>query len=247
MKITGSYTWRARVAPVVLAAVPPTSLVLVALAWLPGVTRLWTAISAAVVLLASEVGRDRGRRREPAVWGSWGGAPTTRALRHRDADNPILHARRHRLLQRVLGDDLVLPDAQQEVADPVAADRTYETATRVLRARTHADPEKFSLVHAENASYGFRRNLVGFKPYAIAGAIGTVVLTLAAGVVLLAVHHGAALPTLALPLAVAAVALVGWWRVTDAWVRPVAEAYADRLVDSVETLATDLRDREVTS
>lgn len=246
MKITGSYTWRARVAPVVLAAVPPASLVLVAVAWLPGATRLWTAISGAVVLFASEVGRDRGRRREPEVWASWGGPPTTRALRHRDADNPILHARRHRLLQRVLGDDLVLADAEQEAADPVAADRTYETATRVLRARTHADREKFSLVHAENASYGFRRNLVGFKPYALAAAVGTVVLTVAAGVVLLAVHHGEALPSLVLPLVVAAVALVGWWRVTDAWVRPVAEAYADRLVDSVETLAADAPTSDVT-
>ena len=52
-------------------------------------------------------------------------------------------------------------------------------------------------------------------------------------------HHGAALAALTLPLVVSAVALPGRWKVTDAWVRPVTGAYADRLLDAVETLSTD--------
>jgi hypothetical protein len=239
MEMPSTYSWKARIAPVILMAVPPVSLALVAVAWLPGATRLWTCVGAATLLLAGEIGRDRGRRRQAEVWAAWGGAPTTRRMRHRDADNAALHARRHRLLQRVVGDDLPLPDAEREAADPVGADQIYETATGVLRVRTHADRDRFPLVHAELASYGFRRNLVGLKPYAVAVAVGTLLLTIAVGAVLLAFHHRAGVSSLVLPLVVNAVALVGWWRISDAWVRPVAEAYADRLLDSVETLGAD--------
>jgi hypothetical protein len=125
----------------------------------------------------------------------------------------VLHARRHRLLQRVVGDDRPLPDSEQEAADPGAADKIYETATGVLRVQTHADRDRFSLVHAELASYGFRRNLVGPKPYAIVMAVGTLVLTGAVGAVLLVLHQRAGLPSLLLPLLVSAAAVVGWWRI----------------------------------
>ena len=82
-----TYTRRARLYPALLVALP---LGLATLAWFPeglaGWGTLWGLVtwSGATALLA-QVGRDKGRVKEPGLFEQWGGKPTTRMLRHRHA------------------------------------------------------------------------------------------------------------------------------------------------------------------
>ena len=99
------YTLLARVQPALLAALP---LALLTLAWVRGGVfasgLLWALIvGAGGSVFLSHVARDQGRRKEPELFTTWGGAPTTRMLRHRDGlnDKGVL-ARRHTKLQKLL-------------------------------------------------------------------------------------------------------------------------------------------------
>ena len=64
-----------------------------------------------------------------------------------------------------------LPTQQEEEACPAWADTKYEEAVTALREATR-DTSRFPLVFAENANYGFRRNLWGLRP------IGTTIAVL---------------------------------------------------------------------
>jgi hypothetical protein len=63
------------------------------------------------------------------------------------------------------------PTAAEEAADPHAADRRYREAVGALRERTR-DRSRFGLLLAENIDYGFRRNCLGLRPYALIVAAG---------------------------------------------------------------------------
>jgi len=159
-RLADAYTARARLLPALIVALP---LGIATLAWFPNGVLGWGAIWALIVwsggtVLLAEVGRDAGKRKEPALFASWGGTPTTRLLRHRDAANRPLLARRHDQLAALTG--IPKPTAAREAAAPAAADQVYDAWTRVLRDRTR-DRKKYELVFAENCSYGFRRNLWG--------------------------------------------------------------------------------------
>lgn len=118
-----------------------------------------------LTLLAS-VARSRGKAIEPRLIAAWGGWRSTVLLRHLDntLDN-YTKARYHDQLRK-LCPDLVLPTAEEEKRDPANADARYRSATkRLIELRRD---KKYSLLHKENALYGFRRNLRGLKPLAIA-------------------------------------------------------------------------------
>jgi len=245
MKAPDSYTWRARVAPVLLVATPPLTLAAVLAPTLSGAQRLWSLALALLALLAAQYGRDAGRRLQPQLWASWGGAPTTSALRWRDSDNRTEQQRRHQRLQLILGEVPRLPDEAEESADPVAADQIYATAARVLMDRVRGDRDRFPLVQAENASYGFRRNIHGLAPAGFRSCLVTLVLAAAVGLLLVIVDKPVWL--LGLPAAVAIAGLLLWRRASAAWVRPVADAYAYALFGAVEPLADDLERQQSTS
>jgi hypothetical protein len=228
-----AYTLRARLAPVALAALP--GLVLLGgglIAPQHGVSILAIAF-AAVAIIACGIVRDLGRHLQLRIWKSWGGSPTLQRLRWRDAKDPTVTERLHRRLKEVTGEPL--PSHDDELADPAAADRRYDEAIAALRDLTR-NRQEFPLVFEENASYGFRRNCLGIRPVALLVAG----LVLALSVALLAVSHDAAehhAGRFWAAAAVGALALMGWWQlVTPSWVRSAAELYADRLMESVETL-----------
>jgi hypothetical protein len=144
--------------------------------------------------------------------------------------------RLHGRLDAVL--DTPLPDAASEANDPRAADRRYGEAIAVLRERTR-DISRFRLVFAENVEYGFRRNCLGLRPFAL--VIAGVALALSIG--LLVWGHGDESQRWArwgIAAAISAAALLYWWRVvTPEWVRRPAELYAVRLLEAVETVRSD--------
>jgi hypothetical protein len=176
------------------------------------------------------------RRLQPALWDSWGGAPTTVALRHRDSANPVLLARQHERIAAIVGH--ALPTADEEQADPAGADHAYGAVIAVLIARTRGRRTEYPLIFAENCNYGFRRNMLGLRPWGRLLAAATGILALAAIAAGLAGLENIPLALAGVVLAVSAAAAVIWWRVvTPSWVQPVAWAYAERLLEAAETLA----------
>jgi hypothetical protein len=191
-----------------------------------------------VAAVFGQLGRDRGKRLEPGLWESWGGTPTLQQLRYRGTTDTAAVGRLHSRIEQVLGDPL--PSDQEEQDDAPAADARYTEATRRLIALT-TDHARFPLVFAENINYGMRRNLLGLRPIGIAVCLATV---LAAALLLgLAGGH---LPQRAARyapgLGVALIELLFWIAVVSRnWVRMPAEAYASRLMESIEVLLRETR------
>jgi hypothetical protein len=233
--VPDAYTIRARYLPALLVALPLGAALL---AWFPNGFTVLKPFSVLFGLwggaaLVEQIGRDFGKRKEPGLFDRWGGKPTTRRLRHGDANNEVLLARRHALLQRLLP-DLRLPSPEDERRDPAAADKVYETCINFLREATR-DKAKFPLVFEELCNYGFRRNLWGMKPFGLAISLtGLAALTVPS---LIDYFRLSLLPPL-LPatalLADAAMLLAWLFIIRPDWVRMTAEAYTDRLLESLE-------------
>jgi hypothetical protein len=231
------YTMRARIQPAMLVALPialcvvvldPSRLLIGTVAW---TVLAWAGGTALIAQLA----RDRGKQLESALFKKWGGKPTTRALRLRSAANQALVLRRHEVLQRLLP-TVAMPTTDDETRDVIAADAVYDTFITRLRDLTR-DKIRFPLVFEENANYGFRRNLWGLKLIGVLGSL--------AGLVVAAVSIAQRLRSNALeglaPIAAVAViclALLYVWIfvVSPSWVRLPAEEYAERLLESTESL-----------
>ena len=231
-----AYSVRARWAPVFLVVLPSLILCLSLVPGLSAWNKLWPLLGAAsVVILVDQLGRDGGRRLQPALWASWGGAPTTAALRRRDAANPVLLARQHERIAAIVGH--ALPTADEERADPAGADHAYQAAVAVLIARTRGRRREYPLIFTENCNYGFRRNMLGLRPWGRLLAAAAGILALAAIAARLAGLINIPLALADAVLVVSAAATVLWWRVvTPNWVQPVAQAYAERLLEAAETL-----------
>jgi hypothetical protein len=224
-----AYSRRARLGPAALAAGPPIVLAGSSVLALERAGGIVGFLFAALLACLCGFVRGRGRSIEPRLWTRWGGPPTTAMLRWSGPVSEHTQRRRHGLLESVLGE--ALPTRTEEKADPEGADRRYETAVAALRDLTRSRTD-FPLVAEENAEYGYRRNALGVKPMALAIAAATGVAAVA-----LAVTDGA--PGHFLPVAaVAAGAIVAWATVArPAWVRAAAERYAERLLETCESLA----------
>lgn len=231
-----TYTVRARVLPVLLVALPGC---LASIAWFPESENWWRAVSGllmacGVPVLVAQIGRDRGKKKEGELYRSWGGKPTTRFLRHRDASNKVILARRHRRLQELIA-DIKIPTEQEEENNPTHADEVYDACALFLRERTR-DKKNFLLLFQENVSYGFRRNLWGLKPL---GLVVTL-LGLAAVVGLIIMRYGQSESLLPVTVICAAgnVLLAAVWLfwVKPEWVRTPAEGYAEQLLAAIERL-----------
>lgn len=232
-----SYTRRARIAPLLVVVAPA---VLALIAWFPEASRFEFGAATVVLAIAlptvfAQCGGVLGKRREKELFGMWGGPPTTQRLRHRArTQNPVLRNRYHAKLQELLP-ELVIPKEADESFDHRGADNIYETCVKHLIAKTR-DQNRFALVFAENVSYGFRRNLWAMKSIGVAVASGGL---LACGIrVWSAIASSTAPPASALLGALLSLGLLGIWQflVSADWVRERADAYADRLLEALETL-----------
>lgn len=229
------YVRRARIRPVLLCLLP---LILVAVSAAPSDARVWTTILGVigycgVSTLMAQVGRDFGKRREKELFRKWGGSPTLRRLRHRDSKNGVTLSRCHESLKRLVP-GIKMPTAQEETADPAAADEAYESAIAFLRNATR-ERARFPLVFEENVNFGFCRNLWGLKPVGLTVAVLGVVF----GGTLPFIRPYSTDPTgFMCSLATCAISLglfLLWCFVfTPRWVKVPAEAYADRLLEACE-------------
>ena len=164
MQFFEPYTFRARIQPALVVVLPLGFLMF---ALLPGhpffVTAFFGLIGAAGgTAILAQAGRELGRRKEPKLWKSWGGPPTTRLLRHRCLPGDItLIPGLRRQVEEWIG--YPLPTQQEEETCPAWADTKYEEAVTALREATR-DTSRFPLVLAENANYGFMSMIRTYIP-----------------------------------------------------------------------------------
>lgn len=151
--IFDSYDLRARLAPAMLAGLP-VAVVFLALAW---ASWPWAAIGIALearlVVPLADVARDRGKRLEPGLWADWGGPPLATRLAVDDSTAIAARNATGHLLKSV-----VVP-ASAATRD---VDR-YTALADILRHQVRR-LDGSDVVFAENASYGFQRNLLGMQP-----------------------------------------------------------------------------------
>lgn len=225
----------------------PAILVMVPLMALPGVLRTVQAVSSfaiatlfgiALLYALTHIVRAMGKRAEVRLLAGWGGLPTTRWLLWSD---PTLDSTtKHRYHEFLRGKGLAMPSVQDERADPIRARERLASAVTWLRNNRREDA--YRILHGENASYGFRRNLYGAKPLGIAlSVIGACVSAGLAAVALLRSPVPTLLDSLnAIPselcigFAVSVAWVIGWLLVTPAWVRESAELYAKALLETCD-------------
>jgi hypothetical protein len=233
-KLIDRYTLFARVAPVAVVAF---SLFLAISAWIP--FSEWpikllggSAFLALGAFILAQLARDAGKAIEGPLWASWGGPPTVRMLRHLDTTIPT---GTKALLHRHFGELGIidrLPSETEEREHPNEADEAYLTCANWLRQKALELKAKapFDVVHSENISYGYRRNILGIKPY------GLVIVCLA-----LAVAVGAFFFQRQPFIELVCIVVVGVYLifgVTEAALKRAADDYSKRLLDASQTLPT---------
>lgn len=227
MELLSRYKIQARIYPGLLVALP-VAILAASLAPRSLATAISSTLAASGVLfLVANIVRTLGLRTEARLIHEWNGFPTTKRLRHRDSAHELGFQRRRNKLEVIYGENL--PDHGDELRAPDAADRRYIAATRALIGRIEAVRDRFPRVEDENINYGFRRNLLGIKPYGISVAITSLAID-----IFIAVRSSMTTPlivTVIIHLCLLAVWIV---IVKATWVREAADRYADRLFEALD-------------
>jgi len=177
-KLFDNYNRVARLYPALLAIAPILCSAIVVfpslISNIPRSTAAVFGLSCLAYFLAS-LARFRGKTIEACLLSKWGAWPTTIMLRHRDSCiDPVTKARYHAALA-ALCRDLTMPSVADEQNAPSSADDIYRSATKRL-IEMRRGPE-YAMLQRENVSYGFRRNMLGLKPIALALAAIAVLVT----------------------------------------------------------------------
>ncbi len=234
------YNRRSRLQPALLSLLPV--FVLIPLLY-PGVEARATGMLTLAAYLGgamwlTQLGRERGKRFETALFAEWGGKPSVAFLRHRDTN--LSPNTKKRYLSFLLGRvrHFRAPSAEDERNDPRKVDDIYQAATDWLLAQTR-DQKKFRLLFEENMNYGFRRNLWALKPIAIGvdlALLGVIAFytwwTFSSSGLAFQMDR-----LLLLAVAVAAVHMLAMsFLVTKEWVKTIADAYARQLLAACDVL-----------
>lgn len=231
------YTYEARLLPALITLAP---LGFAVGAWFFGERAAWKVfvailVSLGLATLLAQLSRDLGKRKESLLFAQWGGKPTTKLLSHRFSPlNPITLRRYHGKLAELLP-DLKIPEPAEEMRSPTEAAQVYDSCALYLRENTR-DRQKFPVVFAENVSYGFRRNLWACKPFGIASSsVGTCSSTLFA---LIRWNSDRSELIFNAAAGVLSVLLLLLWlfKFKPEWVRLAGQAYAERLIGSIDSL-----------
>ncbi|MCZ8181490.1 MAG: hypothetical protein O9322_00815 [Beijerinckiaceae bacterium] len=156
------YALKARYYPALLATIP----VLVALSILISRAKFGLATGVAslaipvLVFAAADIARRMGRRLEEQIYSESGGKPSVTMMRYSDDafDPASKEAYRAFYASKI---NQPIPSEEAEKAEVTAGDAFYERGSAWLRENTRS--KKFSVLLAENITYGYRRNLLGLK------------------------------------------------------------------------------------
>ena len=238
------YVLKARVLPIVCGVAPPLGLGLVLFPRLSTALEIKTLIGGLVIFAAiyflSQLGRDRGKVIEHGLFRKWGGKPSVAMLRHRDSRLDIHTKQRWRAFLEAKVPGLVLATKTEEARCPLWADEGYESATRWLLTQTRG-VTRFRILHAENANYGFRRNLLGLKWHVL--ALNAASLMVFSGWCLLkydsAPNIGMSIEVWVYPVITMVHSVIFLSVVRPAWVKVMADAYASQLLACCDDLASE--------
>lgn len=162
MKGLDGYALKARYYPALLATIPA----LVALAILISRAKfgLTTGIASlaipVLVFAAADIARRMGKRIEEDIYAESGGKPSVTMMRYSDMsfDAASKDAYRAFYASKI---NQPIPTEEAEMTNVTAGDAFYERGSAWLRENTRG--KKFSVLLAENITYGYRRNLLGLK------------------------------------------------------------------------------------
>ncbi|WP_306565359.1 hypothetical protein [Flavobacterium lindanitolerans] len=232
--IIDDYSLRARFYPSLIVLLPAF---VVAIFYITDIEKYYHYFTALCGLglfsyILAQLGRDRGKKKEPDLFVAFGGKPTTQIMRYRDTHLNRISKDRYRSLLEQMIPNLTLPTQTEENNDPKAADEIYDSCAKFLISKTR-DNQKYYLLYKENTSYGFRRNLWAMKGIAI-----TIIL------VVMAIHIYIATSQLKdvnnctnrdLFLTAFLIFAICMWVfvVTKNWVKMIAFSYAERLFETL--------------
>jgi hypothetical protein len=231
------YSRNARLLPALIVAIPiSTTLAGFGASVSSAVAAVLGAGSAlGLTPLLAQLGRDRGKTKEVTLFTLWGGKPSVKKMRHREPSlNSVTRARYIAKAKKLLS-IRHWPSSEEEATDPNGADRNYDALTNLLLERTR-DTRRFPLVYAELVNYGFRRNLWGLKPIGFLSSIFSLSASVSQLIYQVRVIHRPSTLTISAVLVDLAFLIVWTYWINPDWVRIPAEAYAERLLSSLEKL-----------
>lgn len=161
------YVLKARVAPLLFVALPPTAILAPLAADAVGAWAGPTALAVVVGLglPAADAVARAGRRLQAGRWRSQGGSPTAKAL----MENSEVGRDRRQCVRAWLG-------LRIDPNDPATADRAGE----VLRQKARAEPSPSRPVAVANADYGRARHLLVLRPLGLVTSATAAVLSVIA-------------------------------------------------------------------
>jgi hypothetical protein len=231
------YNLLARQRPAFLVLFP---LLVAAVVLFPALQSWWATLLAVtgtcgVAVALAEFAQAKGKAVEPDLLRQWGGLPSVAMLRHRDGRlDPTTKARYKEFLAKRVS-DLHFPDEASERQNPLDADSIYQSATRWLLTQAR-DKKIFALLFQQNISYGFRRNLLGLRPYGIGSSLAAL-LVLIAAVAWTVLNHGSIKSEILIAGVIAVAALWFWASVVrPSWVEIAANGYATELLAACDKL-----------
>jgi hypothetical protein len=235
------YERQARLVPGLLALLPvAVTVTALGLRQAPVVSAVVSLLSlvGGPVVLADTV-RSLGLKTQDYLCASWGGAPTTIALRLREtASNDVQRNIWRRAVQEVTG--IQLASARSEAANPGRSDQKIEAAVSRVRELTR-DGQRSYMAQAENRGYGYRRNFYAVRNLGrLVALLGLIVIL---GFVLWPTISGKQSDVQAayiLGALVNATIAAGWYALPSAQrVRQAGDKYAYQLLQAAVTLAAD--------
>jgi ABC-type multidrug transport system fused ATPase/permease subunit len=236
-QLTDSYDRKARLYPALLLIAPVVAVITAA------VSAKYSALQAIVAgavscggaFLLTQLARDAGKNLEAKLLPKWDGLPSVVIFRHRDKRfDSITKARYHRAMASLIK-TAKSPTEEQEREEPHAADEIYTAWSNYLRTHTR-DQKRFALLFKENINYGYRRNVLGLRPVGISFSI---IACAIAVLRLWIVYRGTGQIDQAMlgAGAFSFVLFILWvFRFSPNWVRVPADAYAYRLIESIDSL-----------
>ncbi|MBY2997835.1 hypothetical protein [Rhizobium leguminosarum] len=230
------YTLKARLVPALITLVPAIAFVIAILDLKSfDTSQAWATVGLTVILLVcANFAREAGKRVQADIYRENGGWPTFDALYYDDRTFSDQAKQRYlAFLSSKIGTPY--PSLAEAKNDPAAARDFYNRAATWLRENTR-DAARFPIIHDENLTYGFYRNMLGLKYTAI--LINLAVMAACIGIIYrYAPWFGDAAPRLPYVLAVSAFHLAYlFFGVSKGRVLTASARYSRQLLLACETL-----------
>lgn len=229
------YSLKARVYPLIITLIPIVLVGIIYSFQLKSIYELLISlgVTTSLFFLFSQIGRDKGRKLENEMWKKWKGTPSTQILRFSN-DTIDLHTKRryHNFLKEKtkIGNELTEEFESENLID---ADSIYTSWSKYLISKSR-DTKKYNLLFQENTNYGFRRNLLGLKPIAIAIIILLIIGSLGYSY-FISNFKFVFSQELLLTGIVLLISLLFWLLiVNEKWIKYVAFEYAKRLMETID-------------